>query len=150
MKNDFEECSGDSAKTWKVLNRYLGKSKSQNSNEITLHDENGEILSDPKAVANKLNSHFVGKRMKLAQKIPPSQTSIFKTMGPRLSSTITHERICDDEVSKFIKELKTNKAYEGLSPKVIKWLEEALTPILTKLFNKFLDIGKYPSSCKIA
>ena len=27
MKNDFEECSGDSAKTWKVLNRYLGKSK---------------------------------------------------------------------------------------------------------------------------
>ena len=76
--------------------------------------------------------------------------SIFDSMGPRVSNTIPSTSTCISEVAKFIKELQTNKAYEGPSPKVIKWLEEELMPILTTLFNKFLDIGKYPSHCKIA
>ena len=150
MINDFDECAGDSTKTWKVINRYLKKSKGKSEEIISLKNENGSIISDPKTVANKLNSHFVNKRINLASKLPPSQISIFKSMGSRVSNTIQSTSTSTDEVAKFIKELQTNKAYEGLSPKAIKWLEEELTPILTKLFNKFLDDGKYPLCCKVA
>ena len=71
-------------------------------------------------------------------------------MGPRVSNTIPSASTSTDEVSKLIRELQTNKAFEGISPKVIQWLEEELAPILTKLFNKFLDTGKYPTCFKVA
>ena len=150
MKTEFDECAGNSAKTWKVLNKYLKKSKGQSEEKINLKNENGAIITDAKTVANKLNTHFVNKRMNLASKLPPPKISVLKSMGPRVSNTIPSTNTCVDEVSKLIKELQTNKAFEGLSPKVIIWLEEELTPILTKLFNRFLDTGKYPTCFKVA
>ena len=123
MKNDFDECAGDSTKTWKVLNKYLKRSKGKSEENITLKKENGDIISDPKAVANKLNSHFVNKRINLASKLPPPKISILKNMGPRVSNTMPSTSTCSTEVAKFINELQTNKAYEGPSPKVIKWLD---------------------------
>ena len=90
MQKDFDECTGDSTKTWKVLNKYLKKTKRKTDDQIALKNVDGEIMSDPKVVANQLNSHFVNKRIKLASKLPPSDISIFKSMGPRIHNTIPY------------------------------------------------------------
>ena len=62
---------------------FFNKNTNYNTN-ITINDENGVIQSDPKKVANILNSHFVQKRIKLASDLPNSHTSVYQCLGPRL------------------------------------------------------------------
>ena len=96
-----------------------------------------------------LNSHFTQKRLSLASKLPNSQSSIYDSMGPRSENAISSNDIVDDETLKFIRELKINKSAD-ISPKLIKWLDVTLAPILTRIFNRYLKLGKYPDIFKLA
>ena len=142
-QNNFQRCSGDSTKTWRALNEFFNKNTNHNTN-ITINDENGVIQSDPKKVANILNSHFVQKRIKLASDLPNSHTSVYQCLGPRLEKNIPNHPFNDEEVLKCIYDLKPKN-----EAKVLKWLAEKLVPILKHIFNRFLDIGRYPNTCKI-
>ena len=114
-----------------------------------LKDENGQVFSNPQVVANKLNSHFVNKRLKLASELPTPQISIYKNMGPRIMNTISSSGTTPAEVLKYIKELQANKApYDKLTPKIVKWLENELAPVLTRLGNRFLTLGNIQSPVK--
>ena len=78
MKCNFEDVSGDSLKTWKVLNKMFKKNASKvPENNIQLKSDDGEIVSDPLEVAIRLNHYFVIKPLKLAEKLPESNLSIF-------------------------------------------------------------------------
>ena len=70
-------------------------------------------------------------------------------MGPRLEKCISSHSIDDDETLKFIQELKINKSAD-ISPKLIKWLDVVLAPILTSIFNRYLEIRRYPDVFKLA
>ena len=153
LKKEFDECAGDSAKTWKVLNKIFKQGKNEHqSKTIQLKNEQGQIISDPKVVADKLNTHFVTKRLNLAEKLPPSNLPFDKYMGPRMSNCIPLTDITVEEITKIIDKLRANKAsgHDRISPKIVKWLGEALAPILAIIFNNFFKAGKYPKSCKIA
>ena len=50
----------------------------------------------------------------------------------------------------MILEIDTNKAAQGIPPKVIKWSVDIITEPLTKIYNKFLATGVYPDLFKIA
>jgi len=154
MKNDFDECAGDSTKTWKVLNNIFnpGKNKQQ-TKTIELRNEDGQIERNPQVNANKLNTHFVEKRMKFAKEIPQSNLPFNKYMGPRKANSIPTTKITKNEIIDIIDSLKTNKAsgHDKISPKIIKWLRDPLAILLEKIYNKFyMEEGKYPQSCKIA
>ena len=94
------------------------------------------ITEDPKTIANELNKHFVSKRMKLAEKLPPASKSFSETMGPRIEESISDIEIESSEVRKLILEIDTNKASQGIPPKVIKWSVDIITEPLTKIYNK--------------
>ena len=145
----FQRCSGDSSKTWKAINLFFDNKQNKDKPLINLKDDNGDIQTDPKVVANILSSHFTQKRLDLASKIPNTQSSIYDCMGPRLDKAISSHCIQEDETLKFIRELKINKSAD-ISPKLIRWLDTVLAPILTKIFNKYLEIGKYPDIFKLA
>ena len=54
-----------------------------------------------------------------------------------------------DIIRKFI---STNKSpgYDNVPAVLIKWSADVIAPLLVKLFNRFLDLGIYPSCLKIA
>ena len=148
-QENFQRCSGDSAKTWKAINEFFSKKQSRETPLISLKDDDDAIQTDPKVVANILNSHFTQKRLNLASKLPSSQSSIYDCMGPRSENAILTNDIVDDETLKFIRELKINKSAD-ISPKLIRWLDVTLAPILTRIFNRYLNLGKYPDIFKLA
>ena len=148
-QESFQRCSGDSAKTWKTINEFFSKKQNREIPLINLKDDDGIIQTDPKVVANMLNSHFTQKRLSLASKLPNSQSIIYDSMGPRSENAISSNDIVDDETLKFIRELKINKSAD-ISPKLIKWLDVTLAPILTRIFNRYLKLGKYPDIFKLA
>ena len=76
-QENFQRCSGDSAKTWKAINEFFSKKQSRETPLISLKDDDDAIQTDPKVVANILNSHFTQKRLNLASKLPSSQSSIY-------------------------------------------------------------------------
>ena len=143
-RNKFQRCAGDSTKTWKALNEFFKNKKTNYAPNISLKDENDVVQSDPKKVANMLNSHFVQKRLNLSSKLPQTQKSIFESMGPRLEKNITSKPFEDDEIHSCIQDLKSKN-----EAKVLKWLADKLIPILKIIFNRFLDVGRYPNICKI-
>ena len=73
-------------------------------------------------------------------------------MGPRSEIDISSSDIEEDEVLNCIRELKSNKAagYDNISPKLVKWLDEKLAPVLKMIFNKFFEVRQYPDIFKIA
>ena len=77
---------------------------------------------DPKNIANKLNNYFLTKSQKLASKLPKSNKSIYHYLMPRVENSISERHIQVEEVTKIIKDLKSNKApgYDHISPKMIK------------------------------
>ena len=147
----FAKCDGDPKKVWRKVNIEMGKYKSRNSLPVMLTDGVDEI-TDPKLIANKLNLHFVEKRMKLANELPKAKQSIFKTMGLRSDIEIPHVVLKSSEVTDNINNIDENKAsgYDKIPPKIIKWLCSLISPVLTIIFQNFFEIGKYPKIFKTA
>ena len=56
------------------------------------------------------------------------------------------------EVGKLFHDIDVNKGVgiDEIPPKVVKWGEPVFVPILTKLFNKCIDLGVYPDCFKVA
>ena len=150
-QSDFAECSGDPKMTWKKINNLQNKKKSKNKLPLIIKEGDSQT-NDPKLIANKLNKHFVLKGPKLASQLPPSDKSALANMMPRVNDSINNIILNSQAVRKLINELKTNKAlgYDNISAKMLKWLVDVISPLLTKVFNKYLSIGKYPDLFKIA
>ena len=146
---DFKKHSGNSKMTWKKINELLDKKTRHDKLPKRLKYKDG-ITEDPITIANELNKHFVSKRMKLAENLPSSNKSFLETMGQRIEESIPDIKLDPSEVRKLILEIDTNKASQGIPPKVIKWSVDIITELLTKIYNKFLATGSYPDLFKIA
>ena len=68
--------------TWRTVNTLFGRSTDKTSN-ITLLDDNGEDVSDPKSVSNLFCDYFSTIATKLNEKISNSNTDPMKYMPPR-------------------------------------------------------------------
>ena len=142
----FMRCSGDSKKTWEAINDTLNNKSSRSNDYLPgLKDENNCVVSDPKLIANKLNSHFAQKRLNLASKLPNSNSSIYSCLGERSETTIPTNAIVSGEVLKCIQDLKSSN-----EARLLKWLHDKIAPVLTNIFNKFFEVGRYPNILKIA
>ena len=101
-----------------------------------------------------MNKQFCEMGANLAEKLSSTEakfTDYLPTPNPH------HERFIlrptnEPEVKKETDELDTSKALgiDEISPKILKWCEPILTPILTRLFNMCFLGGIYPDSLKIA
>ena len=147
--NDFQKYSGDPKMTWKKINEILNKKRDDDKLPKRLKHKDG-ITEDPMTIANELNKHFISKRMKLAENLPTTNRSFSETMETRMQEPIPDIVLDPSEVRKLILEMDTNKASQGIPPKIIKWSVEIITQLLTKIYNKFLAIGSYPDIFKIA
>ena len=144
-------------KTWKVINKAMkvkpkpaiipdfvrtGSAAGGNLKKITNKTD----------IANVVNRQFTEMGAKLAEKLDITEAH-FTDYLPNPNPN--HERFIlrptsETEISKLIQELDESKSFLEIPPKVVKWMEPILTPILTKSFNKCLLGGIYPDCLKIA
>ena len=136
--------------TCKKLNKLLNKSKPSSKLPKCIINDDGSQISEPKFIANKLNHHFTEKGIKLSSKLPQPTKSIYEYMSPRVVESIPNSNFQARDIIKCINDLKPTRAYDGIPSKVLKWLANILGPLLMKIFNKYLDIGKFPDLFKIA
>ena len=62
------------------------------------------------------------------------------------------QKATESEVSKKFQEIDASKMYgiDGIPPKILKWADFLLIPILTKIFNRCVETGIYPDNLKVA
>ena len=110
-------------------------------------DERNEICENSLDKANLLNDFFANQsRTTVSEHVVPH--CLVNREVPSLSDITVNE----DEVFDVLKTLKVNKACgpDGISNKLLKMAAIFLKEPLTKLFNKSLREGRYPTSWKHA
>ena len=152
---DFKTVEKDIEKTWKLINKKSGRLSHKNINKFpkAIKNAQGNLVSNPTAIANCLNKHFVEKATDLANEIRISNNIHPNSyLSPRNQVAFKFRRFTIDEVYKIIIALCTHKStgYDGIPACIIKWSAAILAPLLTNIFNDFVKIGEYPSICKTA
>ena len=112
--------------------------------------EDGEILTDNYTKANLLNAYFA-KQTKTDKRGTTSQTANRRTSSspvPTLGKITTSER----EVLQIINSLDANKSTgpDNIPVKLLKLTAVLIASPLSKLYNKSLELGIYPSKFKEA
>ena len=150
----FEDIGNDTTKIWKKINKMKNTNPKTASclPEKLITKNSKTVIRNAKSIANQLNKHFVKKGLNLASKLPPSQSSIYKTLGARNFSSMTFDEITVSELVNIVKEFENKRSTgeDGIPAILIKWSINIIAPILTKLFNKFVMLGIYPDNLKVA
>ena len=154
MWNTFKNVKDNPKKMWSKINtKVLNKKKKGNAlpSEITLENK---TIDDQTVIANKFNEYFINKGHILASKLPTPQSSILDSMKPKNENTITAwENTHIKEVLDIIREsisLGKSPGYDNISALLVKWSAHYIASLLVKLFNRFIELGKYPDILKIA
>jgi hypothetical protein len=147
LVNDMKiKNSSNKPKTaWQLINKHAGKQKSSTCiNRLTV---NGEVITDPKAISNCLNTNFV-------EPLPEINVD--------LNSVVEHIPLCDDkivldfvseiEVLEIIKNLpaKNSVSWDGISTKVLKKITNYIIQPLACIINQSFQEGKFPEILKLS
>ena len=139
---------------WQRVRKHAGIIKKAKSNEIELNID-GELISEPSIVSNKLNNYFKEKVVNLRANLNVSVED---------SLSYTDEYLLDKEVKEFefkqvsrtyvksiIRNLSNTGALgrDGLGTKLIKRYRHVLTGPITHLVNMAIYFGEYPDEWKL-
>ena len=153
--SSFENIIDNPKKVWaKINSKLLNKKQTGNALPSEIHI-GSEIFKGKTVIANKLNEQFVNKGHILASKLPKSEIPVTDSMKPPKKGQnimkwrpVVKQEILDI-ISNFIL-IHKSSGHDNIPAVLIKWLSKIIAPILVKLFNCFLDQGKYPDVLKIA
>lgn len=141
--------ANSSAQTWKIIKKIANNAKSpQQIKQITV---NGQILTEPKEIAQSLNQHFTTIGESLASRITHTNASFKDYLKGSIVNSFYLSPTNDFEIKKYINILKQNKA-EGphhLPIHFFKLSTDIIAPYLTYLYNKCFTTFEIPQFLKI-
>ena len=149
--NSIELNKNNSRKCWEIVNGLLGK-KRKNNYVSKLCIEN-RVVQDPIKIAERFAQYFnsVGKEQAesiLTDQLPtdPARVSSFTNRSLYLKP------VSESEITAIISRLKPkiSAGYDSISPKVLKQISLCLISPITKLINRCMADGYFPSPLKIA
>lgn len=146
----FENSKDDIKKTWAIINSTIRPGKKL-SNILKLH-YNNETITDPKQIAEALNSHFAGVGHVLNNALPSRPRNAFvKYLSPPIQHSLFLEPCNQMEVRKVIHNMKNTKGGKNTIPsRLIKDNSEYLSYPISLIFNNMVTSGHYPDILKIA
>ena len=157
----FEKNKNAISTVWKSI-RSLVNMKPGKKSSVKLMDENNNIISDSKIIANIFNDHFSALGAKVQQKIPLEQGDFrdyFKKRGKDNKAVINpggHSFFLSptvpDEIEKIIDRLNPSKSTgpNGIPVFILKAFKGFFSYWLSKLINLCFETGEFPSILKIA
>ena len=152
-KQKFKECEGNMKETWNLVNETIKrKSKKSKSNDIAKIIHQGEELTSPKEICNKLNEYFQNVGQDLASKISPSEKHYTEYLRNRIDTDFFIAPTNCHEIRKIIIDLDKHKALGigDIPMKLIKKADALLSEHLTNIFNISFETGNFPDDMKLS
>ena len=159
----FSNCinnSKDTRSIWKHLRNVNSGSNSDSSNlpeELVINDEH---ITDSVDIANKLNKYFasVAEILNDSNSIRNISNLDFDKISCFIDKKVPKDIhfvipfITSEQVFVHINELDSTKAtgLDGLGPRIIKLVAQALSPSIAALINKSIATGQFPAQLKHA
>ena len=150
----FDQCKGNSKKTWELINELRGKSKTKSKPSFLI---NGTLVKERRVIADEFNKYFTSIAFNLNENaskdwnsniplIPIPHFSSF--LGKRINDCMFFEPCTNDEITKIINGLDNGKASD-VPIRILKKCAQIIIPNLTMFYNKFIDIGIFPDILKV-
>lgn len=148
-QNYFQIHAQNSKKMWAGINEIISKQVKNPTNEIFLNEE-GQVITNQKEVANKFNTYFVNVARSLLQKMGNRPNKFQDYLKNPNEHSMYLNEVNPDEIYEIIMKLNVKKSGDiyGITPKLIKIIAEPLAPILSLIFNKSFELGKFPQNMK--
>ena len=144
---ELSRASGDSRKTWMVINEILGHEQKGGKSPTAI---GGEVTNEGKA--RVLNEFYCNIARRLECKLPASRKS-YKSYLPIIPRTSMELSPTDSsEVLNIITNMKGQTSYgtDGWSNKMLKSVKEAISGPLAHCINISMKLGIVPHSWKTA
>ena len=150
FSNIFNNLKKDIKKTWNCINKLLKPGKSLKKQSIKSILFNGVMHTDPQSIANSLNTHFASVGATIANSFPRS-TENYQITIPRVENSMFFKQTTPSEVCSAIQSLKNKSSHVSTYPaKVLKYVSEIISPILSIIINMSLSSGEFPDILKLA
>ena len=138
-------------KTWQTINESLNRRKKKQDfpQEFTL--ANGNVISDPKQIADAFNDFFINiGDIGPLNANPIADFELYMPAKPNCS--LKFQSVTVDNVGRIIDSLKpkTSSGVGCISNKLIKYVKDAITEPLTVIINQMLNVGIFSDSLKIS
>ena len=147
-KTKFKETTGNSKKTWELINEVINKSKEKP--KIEYINVNNIKVTDPQILCNNFNTYFANIGKNLANDIPRTNTtplSYLCNSYPEFHPIDTTPQ----EVEVIIKSLKDSApGHDDIHVKIIKQTATIIAPVISKLINNSFLTGTFPNKLKTA
>jgi hypothetical protein len=154
---------------WKIMRPFITDKNSISDDKIILREEDN-LITDTLHVCNVLNKYFtqVASTIGFEDSIPnieidasyidivrnmyKNHPSIKEICKQNIISKFEFSFTTDNEVQKIITglDLKKSMGYDYISPKILKISSTCITPIITKLINRCIELCIFPSDLKLA
>ena len=145
----FESNKESVTNMWKHLGPIINPGKRKKRSDITKIYVDGKIISDPNLIPDILNNHFCNVGNLLQQQIPPHDVNQYKQFLPaRIVNSFYLTPVIFEDVLKQIKSLDPKKAVgpDNIGGKVLLICPDIFAYNLTKVYNHFIELGKYPET----
>ena len=99
-----------------------------------------------------MNECFCQIDKKLQQSIPIISKGHLTFLADRVNNTFFLSSTSSEEIEREIKNLNTRKSSgpDNIGAKVLKLCPEIFAKLLSKIYNKSMEMGEYPTQLKIA
>ena len=176
-KNVFNSYSTNLKKTWQTINESLNRRKKKQDFPQAFKLANGNLISDPKQIADAINDFFINigdtgplnanpmMMMGWYWGIPstgarpyghaPNANPIAdfeQYMPAKPNCNLKFQSVTVDNVSRIIDSLKpkTSSGVDCISNKLMKYVKNVIMEPLTVIINQMLNVGIFPDSLKIS
>ena len=107
----IDTIKGNSKILWKTINKIVSRKSKKGVSITHLKSDTGEIIYEPKQIANELNEYFVKVGKKLSDKIsPPTKSHRDFLKGPPVNNTFFLSATNPFEVESIVSSFDNNKA----------------------------------------
>lgn len=149
-RNKIEENPKDPKFIWKIINNSFNKDKNVKPKikEIMVH---GKQISQNDEIADAFNNYFANVAEVMANEIQCS-TNNANFNEKTCTNTIFLKPVDSLEIEKYIHELNINTAagLDNLTPKILREINEYISPILANIINTSFLSGICPDHFKIS
>ena len=148
----FENSRSSTFNLWKSLGPVINPNKVRKQTIINKHLLDGKAVTDNGDISEVMNQYFCEIGSKLKSKIPSKGNDYIKYIPLAVVNSFFLTPLCEEDVTREIKNMNPRKAtgHDGISIKILQLCPDMFASNLTKIYNKSLETGEYPSALKVA
>ena len=148
----FSQSRSDLKETWKLIREVSCSKKRQRDKIPDYFRHKGNILRDPKTIADEFNKYFAEIGPNLAEKVPQSSKPFSDFLGSKIESDFKFTELSESRLFNFIKRMKPKTSFgeDLVSNKVLQFVAPTILRPLKHLINLSLKSGYFPQKFKVA